>query len=71
MKITAKLDAPLLVETGGKVVVTRNGGEETIEQDVIALCRCGQSSNKPFCDGSHKQAELGLPGAELRFDDAA
>jgi len=26
--------------------------------EAIALCRCGHSSNKPFCDGTHKTAEF-------------
>ena len=25
---------------------------------VISLCRCGQSQNKPFCDGTHKRVEF-------------
>ena len=27
-------------------------------KETIALCRCGQSKNRPFCDGSHKQCNF-------------
>lgn len=36
-------------------------GNEIETKPVMALCRCGQSKNKPFCDGSHKEA--GFPSA--------
>ena len=29
----------------------------------VALCRCGESKNKPLCDGSHEQAGFSDPGA--------
>jgi CDGSH-type Zn-finger protein len=31
-------------------------GNETHKNKVTAFCRCGQSSNKPYCDGSHIKA---------------
>ena len=38
---------------------------ETIEtEETYALCRCGQSSTKPFCDGTH--ARIGFDGTETR-----
>jgi CDGSH-type Zn-finger protein len=71
MKITASANGPYIIQTGGeKVVVTKDGSEEVIERPVIALCRCGQSSNKPFCDGTHKAAEFGEPLAEIVIGDA-
>lgn len=45
-------NGPLLVK--GNIKFTHPGGEETIEKNP-ALCRCGGSGNKPFCDGSHSK----------------
>lgn len=51
--ITPYRDGPLLVR--GPVQVVGPGGTPTrVDRDPIALCRCGKSRRKPFCDGTHK-----------------
>jgi len=46
-----------------------SNGQSLSSQPVIALCRCGGSSNKPFCDGTH--GRIGFSGARLASDIAA
>lgn len=50
-KIEAKPNGPLLVY--GNVTIKDAAGNESRKNNVTALCRCGHSGNKPFCDGSH------------------
>ena len=33
-------------------------GEEVTKEGMTALCRCGASANKPYCDGSHSKIEF-------------
>ena len=44
-------NGPLLVY--GNITVKDQAGNETKKNKVTAFCRCGASSNKPYCDGSH------------------
>lgn len=44
-------NGPLLVY--GNLTVKHSGHEEIKESKVTAFCRCGASSNKPYCDGTH------------------
>jgi CDGSH-type Zn-finger protein len=55
--ITPCVDGPLLVR--GPVELRSQSGE-VIEslRGTIALCRCGRSAIKPFCDGTHKVAKF-------------
>ena len=39
----------------GSIEVTDADGNAFETKEVFALCRCGQSSNKPFCDGTHSK----------------
>lgn len=45
-------DGPLIAE--GLERLDNSKGQELQINQRLALCRCGASGNKPFCDGSHK-----------------
>jgi len=47
---------PLMVE--GPCAIVDKDGNETIKEGKIFLCRCGESNNKPYCDGKHKTVEF-------------
>jgi uncharacterized Fe-S cluster protein YjdI len=46
-------NGPVLVF--GNVLIKHSDGREEHKNKMTALCRCGASSNKPFCDGTHKR----------------
>jgi CDGSH-type Zn-finger protein len=47
-------NGPLLVT--GNLEIVSGTGRTTDKVAKTALCRCGQSKNKPYCDGSHVAA---------------
>jgi CDGSH-type Zn-finger protein/uncharacterized Fe-S cluster protein YjdI len=51
LRITVLANGPLRAE--GPLEVKGPGGE-TVSCGKVSLCRCGESKNKPFCDGSHR-----------------
>ncbi len=52
--VTVAKDGPLYVR--GDVEIQEHDGGAFLEDTRIALCRCGESRNKPFCDNSHKNS---------------
>ncbi|MDH3419926.1 MAG: CDGSH iron-sulfur domain-containing protein [Gammaproteobacteria bacterium] len=53
LAIKAVKDGPLLFK--GNVTISSSGGRSIWRGSQAAICRCGASANKPFCDGSHKK----------------
>jgi len=60
-QVTIRLrdNGPILVE-GSFTVVDAAGNAFTIPtgKPAIAMCRCGQSKNRPFCDGTHRDCSF-------------
>ena len=52
VEIKAMENGPLLI-SGQATVTDADGNVSETQGSMVALCRCGQSANKPFCDGSH------------------
>ncbi len=60
-KISTYEDGPYLVR-GPFRLVDAEGDEFSVAKETIALCRCGASTRKPFCDGTH--SKIGFRSAE-------
>jgi CDGSH-type Zn-finger protein len=65
--IKVRENGPLLVEGDDVTLVDWNGNPYEVAKRPFALCRCGASKSKPFCDGSHRTidfqgSEAGVPG---------
>jgi len=62
-------NGPYLVEGDDVTLVDWTGTSYPLPKRPFALCRCGASTTKPFCDGTHsrvgfKAAEAAVPGSE-------
>jgi CDGSH-type Zn-finger protein len=53
-KITVRNNGPLKIEGDNITICDQDGKVFGLAgRTIVSLCRCGQSANKPFCDGSH------------------
>jgi CDGSH-type Zn-finger protein len=62
-------NGPYLVQGDDVTTVDWNGATYPIPKRPFALCRCGGSTTKPFCDGTHSRtgfqaAEAAVPGSQ-------
>lgn len=59
--VRLRKDGPYVIEGTDVRVVDWDGVEHHSPRLPVALCRCGASSTKPFCDGSHGAKRTGHP----------
>lgn len=59
-------NGPLLCT--GEVAVISADGDTLFQGNNVALCRCGASANKPFCDGSHRKTGFVADGTVQGID---
>ncbi|TVR71174.1 MAG: CDGSH iron-sulfur domain-containing protein [Sphaerobacteraceae bacterium] len=57
VNIRVNRNGPYLV-TGKVTIEDHKGNQVIVEGDDVALCRCAESKNKPFCDGSHRDCDF-------------
>ncbi len=65
LEIKASKNGPYLI-AGNFTFNDVEGNTHTVEK-IAALCRCGQSANKPFCDGTHKKVGFEAAEASLKL----
>lgn len=53
-KLTINSNGSLKIEGDFEIVDAQGNTYGLAGRELVSLCRCGLSKNKPFCDGSHK-----------------
>jgi CDGSH-type Zn-finger protein len=66
VRIVASENGPYQV-TGSIEVIDHNGNAIPVRGETAYLCRCGGSTNKPFCDGTH--SKIGFQGAMAAVEE--
>ena len=66
--ITGRQNGSYKVEGDDVKLVDWNGNEYQIAKRPFALCRCGASTTKPFCDATH--TKMGFAAAEAAVPDS-
>jgi uncharacterized Fe-S cluster protein YjdI len=56
LKVEVAVNGPYLIKT--ECLIVHSDGREETKTGTVALCRCGASSNKPYCDGAHKKIDF-------------
>ena len=68
--IRLRRNGPYVIDDQSVRVIDWNGVEYQVDRHPVALCRCGASTTKPFCDGTHSrigfQAGEAAVGPEAR-----
>jgi CDGSH-type Zn-finger protein len=65
MTVTPYRDGPYLLR-GAFTLRDQDGEEISNARRVVALCRCGKSRTRPFCDGTHKLIGFRAPSGPER-----
>ena len=68
VKISCRPNGPYLIEGECELTDPTGAKVDTTGRPKIALCRCGGSVTKPFCDGTH--SKLGFQAAEAAVAQA-
>lgn len=58
LKVEVTPNGPYLIKT--ECLIVHADGKEETKTGTVALCRCGASANKPYCDGQHRK--IGFEG---------
>ncbi len=67
IKLVGAKDGPFLLSPVENFI-DESGETRAVQGHTMALCRCGHSRNKPFCDGSHRKANFEAPAVSLDLE---